>query len=78
VRAHPDNGDKIGAYVERSRADIIAAIKAGSTFVTIFTGSNGNWNKGQPVYIIKIDGTEFIKTVENRKPIDNLDNLPEF
>jgi hypothetical protein len=78
VRAHPDNGDTIGAAAEYARADIIAAIKKGTSFVTIFKGSDGRWSKGQPVYIIKINGTEYIKTVDNGKAVDNLDNLPEF
>jgi hypothetical protein len=78
VRAHPDNGDKMGAPVEQARTDIVNAIKKGITFVTIFKGSDGNWKKGQAVYIIKINGVEFIKTVDNGKSVDNLDNLPEF
>jgi hypothetical protein len=44
-----------------SRPDIVAAIKRGVTFVTIFQGADGKWNKGQPVYIVKINGTEFIR-----------------
>jgi len=78
VRVHPDNGDTIGASFEQARTDIVAAIKKGTTFVTIFKGSDGNWKKGQPVYIIKINGIEYIKTVDNGKAVDNLDNLPEF
>jgi len=78
ARAHPDNGDTIGAGTEYSRPDIVTAIKKGVTFVTIFKGSDDKWNKGQPVYIIKINGIEYIKTVDNGKAVDNLDNLPEF
>lgn len=78
VRIHPDNGETIGASIEHTRADIVAAIKKGITFVTIFKGSDGKWQKGQPVRIIKVNGIEYIKTVENGKAVDNLDNLPEF
>jgi hypothetical protein len=78
VRIHPDNGDTIGTGSEKNRTDIIAAIKKGSTFVTIFKGSDGKWKKGQPVYIIKVNGVEYIKTVDNGKAADNLENLPEF
>ncbi|PKN52858.1 MAG: DUF3892 domain-containing protein [Deltaproteobacteria bacterium HGW-Deltaproteobacteria-13] len=78
VRVHPDNGDSIGAFFEQTRMDIVNAIKKGTTFVTIFKGSDGKWQKGQSVYIIKINGVEYIKTVDNGKAIDNLDNLPEF
>ena len=78
VRVHPDNGETIGASVEHARTDIVNAIKKGSTFVTILKGDDGKWKKGQPVYIIKINGIGYIKTVDNGKAADNLDNLPEF
>lgn len=78
VRAHPDNGDTIGAYSEYARADVVAAIKKGTTYVTIFKKTDGNWQNGQPVYVIKVNGVEYIKTVDNGKAADNLENLPEF
>jgi hypothetical protein len=78
VRAHQDKGEKIGSPAEYARVDIIALIKRGVTFVTIFKDQAGQWKKGQPVYIIKINGSEYIKTVDNGKAVDNLDNLPEF
>lgn len=78
VRAHPDKGETIGAAVEFTRANIVAEIKKGVTYVTIFKGDDDKWKKGQTIYIIKINGTEYIKTVDNGKEVDNLDNLPEF
>lgn len=78
VRTHPDRGDSMGASQEHDRGTIIALIKNNVTFVTIFRGDDGKWKEGQPVYIIKVNGTEFIKTVDNGKAVDNLDNLPEF
>lgn len=77
VRAHPDYGDTIGPAQEFERATIVKAIKDGDTFVTIIS-SGGNWQKGQPVYVIKVNGIEYIKTVDNRQAHDNLENLPEF
>ncbi|MBI4990310.1 MAG: DUF3892 domain-containing protein [Rhodocyclales bacterium] len=78
VRAHPDNVDTIGPAAEFSRMEVVSAIKKGTTFVTIFKGNEGKWQKGQPVYIIKVNGVEYIKTVDNGKAADNLENLPEF
>lgn len=78
VRAHLDNGATIGSFSEYTRTNVIAAIKAGKTFVTIYKGNDGNWKKGQTVYIIKVHGVEYIKTVDNGKAADNLENLPEF
>lgn len=78
VRDHPDNGETIGAPTEQLREDVINAIKKGTTFVTILKNSEGKWVKGQPIYIITVKGTEYIKTVDNGKEADNLENLPEF
>ena len=78
VRAHPDNNDTIGTPIEYDRVAIVAAIKRGVTFVTIFKGGNDKWNKGQAIYIIKVNGVEYLKTVDNGKAVDNLDKLPEF
>jgi hypothetical protein len=77
VRVHKDNGDSVGAAIEETRADVIASIENNWDYVTIFE-SNGKWQKGQKVYVIKINGTKFIKTVDNGKAVDNLDDLPEF
>lgn len=77
VRAHPDNGDTIGSGAEYDRATIVKAINDGLSFVTIISGS-GNWQKGQPVYIIIVNRVEYIKTVDNGQARDNLENLPEF
>ena len=45
--------------------------------MTIFSRS-GKWNKGQPVYIVRINGVDYLKTVDNGRAEDNLDDLPEF
>ena len=78
VRAHPDNGDEIGGSTDILRVGVVAAIKKGTTFMTIFGSAGGKWESGQSVYIIKVNGVEYIKTVDNGKALDNLGNLPEF
>ena len=78
VRAHPDNGGTIGASVEYSRTGIIQSTKAGTNYVTIIKNSEKKWMKGQPIYVTKVNGVEYIKTVDNGKAADNLENLPEF
>lgn len=77
VRIRKDNDTTIGEPEEHQRAVIVKAIKDGVTFVTIMW-ANGIWQKGQPVYIIKVNGTEYIKSRDNGKEGDNLENLPEF
>ncbi len=78
LRIHEDKGDTIGAPTDYTRQSVIDAIHNGTTFVTIIKDTSGKWNKGQSVYIIKISGTEYVKTKDNGKESDNLENLPEF
>ena len=78
VKVRPDTGESLGAESEASRETVVAAIKKVTTYVTVVKNSGGNWAKGKEVFIIKVDGTEYLKTVANNKPNDNLDNLPEF
>jgi hypothetical protein len=78
VKIRPDNGDTIGAAAEHSRANIVEALKRGVTFVTILQDGSGKWVKGQTVFIIRVNGVEYIKTVDNSRAVDNLENLPEF
>jgi hypothetical protein len=78
VRIYPDDGEKLGTSSEASRPDVISAIRDGKTFVTIFKNTKGTWDKGQSVFIVKIAGDEYIKTVRDNTTVDNLDNLPEF
>src|SRR2546426_994387 len=78
VSAAPDNGATLGPWQEYTRATIISAIKRGTTFVTVFKAADGSYRKGQPVYVVVIRGVEYIKTVNNGRAEDNLDDLPEF
>jgi hypothetical protein len=78
VKIRPDNGDTVGAVVEYSRANVVDALKRGVTFVTILQDGSGNWVKGQAVFVIRINGVEYIKAVDNSRAVDNLENLPEF
>lgn len=77
VRRHPDNDTSIGPGAV-SRENVVTDLKRGTTYFTIFKDQSDKWSKGQSVYIVKINGTEFIKTVDDKTTKDNLDKLPEF
>lgn len=78
VRAHEDTGDSVGEGKIYDRQTIVDAINDGTTYVTIYKNNDGKWNKGQKVLVIKVNGTSYLKTVDNGKEEDNLENLPEF
>lgn len=78
VAVHPDNGDTVGARSVLTRQEVISAIKNGYTFCTIYKDGSDKWQQGQKVIIIKVNGVDYIKTTDNGKASDNLENLPEF
>lgn len=78
VRAHEDSGESVGEGKTYTRQTIVNAINKGTTFFTIYKNSDGKWSKGQKVYVIKVNGVSYLKTIDNGKEEDNLENLPEF
>lgn len=78
VKVHTDNGETISVSNIWKREDVVKALENGKSFVTILNGTEGKWKQGQLVYIIKVGGIKFIKTVDNNTLSDNLENLPEF
>lgn len=78
VEVREDKGDKFGPAAEWTRSDVVSAIERGKSFVTILRGADNKWRKGQDVHIITVNGVKYIRTDQNRRASDNLENLPEF
>lgn len=77
VQIHEDTGSSIGKGQIVSRQTVVNAIEQGTTFITIIM-KNGKWNKGEDVFIVKINGKKYIKTTSNNTEDDNLESLPTF
>jgi hypothetical protein len=78
VKRRVDNGESLGDTSIVYRQTVIADLKRGTSYVTVFKNADDKWNKGQNVFIVTVNGTEYIKTIEDKISIDNLDELPEF
>jgi hypothetical protein len=78
VKRRVDNGESLGDTSIVSRQTVIADLKRGTSYITVFKGADDKWSKGQNVFIVTLNGTEYIKTVEDKITKDNLDDLPEF
>ena len=78
VEVREDNGDSFGSAMGWPRSQVVSAIESGKTFVTILKSSDGKWKKGQAVHVVIVNGVKYIRTDQNRKESDNLENLPEF
>jgi hypothetical protein len=72
-----DNGEFMGAPMDYPRQHVVSAIKRGVRFVTIFW-ENDEWQIGEPVLLVKINGIEYLKTSEDDRIVDDLAGLPEF
>jgi hypothetical protein len=78
VLAHTDDGDTVGAGYEEMRARVVQLLKAGYTFVTIYSNDAGKYNRGAEVRIIRIEGFDYIRTDADATKKDNLGSLPRF
>jgi len=78
VIAQLDLEEIFGTPSEYARHEIVAALKRNFSFVTIFTREDGKWKKGQLLRIANINGAEYLKTADDGRAVDNLENLPSF
>jgi hypothetical protein len=79
VRAQEDLGESLGPVQELSRAQVVKMIEQGKTF---YTGPKslkepGKFTKGAPVLVQPVT-TNFIKSKQDNRVSDNLDELPRF
>jgi hypothetical protein len=66
VLAHVDNGDTVGAGVEMTRQKVVTLLDGGTTFKTIYKGSDGKWKEGAEVRVVTIEGEKYIRTDATR------------
>jgi hypothetical protein len=76
VLSHADNSDSVGPGYERTRANVVELLKAGYTFVTIYKNNSGSYNRGAEVRIVRIEGTDYIRTDPDATKKDNLGTCP--
>ena len=78
ARVHADKGETLGEAITYPRTTIVDHIERNHSYITVTKDKEGKWVKGQPVFVVLIKTVKYIKTVDNEKESDNLENLPEF
>jgi hypothetical protein len=78
IRAAPNLGKSLGPVREILRADVVMALKQGVDFITMFRSAGGSYTRGTPMFLVTINGTDYIQTVRDGIASDKLDGLPEF
>lgn len=77
VEVRPDLGETFGDPQKAARADVVAAIEQGRTFVTVYS-REGELTKGEDVRVITLQGQKYLRTDSNSIKADNLGSLPEY
>lgn len=78
VTVHQDSDTSVGAGAVWARESVIQYLDNGYKFKTVTKNSAGQWNMGEDVRKVEINGRYYIRTDANRWEEDNLENLPEF
>lgn len=78
LEVHSDFGNMVCQTEILSRADIIASIKKGITYSTVFRTAMGKWRKGEDVRLVTLNGEDYLRTDTKSEAQDQFDNVPEL
>lgn len=78
LEVHSDFGSMVSETAIVSREEVIANIKKGLTYSTVFRTAMGKWRKGQDVHLVTINGEDYLRTDAEIKPVDQFDDVPEL
>jgi hypothetical protein len=78
LEVHSDFGCMVCKTDIVSRAEVIASMKKGCTYSTVYRTPMGKWRKGEDVRLVTINGEDYLRTDAECKPADQFDNVPEL
>jgi hypothetical protein len=70
VRTHTN--DTLTNTRMASRSTVVANLKVGQTYVTSTKNSNGVYSRGEDVRVVRVNGTDYIRSDANSIAKDNL------
>ncbi|MDL0134869.1 DUF3892 domain-containing protein [Halobacterium salinarum] len=63
---------------EEYRQTVVDDLENNIEYNTAFKNDEGNWDYGEDLHILEIEGEKFLRTDQNDEGEDNLGGLPEF
>jgi hypothetical protein len=78
LEVHSDFGNMVCQTEILTRTEVIANIKKGITYSTVFRTAMGKWRKGEDVRLLTINGADYLRTDTKSEPQDQFDNVPEL
>lgn len=70
-----DNNFEPDQPIAFERSEVVAKIRDGKKFVTIYKGQDEKWKLGNEISVVEFP---YLRTDRNNTDADNLDNLPRF
>jgi len=70
-------GSSFGMRENWLRTKVISELENGKTFITVLKQGD-RLKKGLEISIVTVDGKKFIRTDNENKASDNLEDIPEF
>jgi hypothetical protein len=79
VRMLPDTGSLLVTGLIMTRPQIIAGLLRGMTFATALPNpAQMSYDKGQPIGVVTIEGSDYLRCNGEPVAVDDLDGVPEF
>jgi hypothetical protein len=78
LEVHSDFGSMVCETTVVKRDDVIANLRRGVTYSTVFKTAMGKWRKGDDVHLVTIDGKDYLRTNNELVPRDQFDEVPEL
>ena len=73
LAAHPVLGDAVGMASIYTRDNIIRSIHAGATFIMLHKDRDGLWVHGPRIFVVTVNGKEYLKTGIDPEEADRLE-----
>jgi hypothetical protein len=79
VRMLPDTGSLLATGLIMARSQVVAGLRRGMSFVTALPDPEQmSYVKGQPISLVAVDDTEYLRTDAEFLAADELGGVPEF
>ena len=78
LQIHSDFGNIVSETLVMPRDEVIAKIRSGCRYSTVFKTAIGKWRKGEDVHVVTINGEDYLRTDTKSIAADNFDEVPEF
>jgi hypothetical protein len=78
ISVREDSGSKLSSPHNMVRKQMVSLFQQGKKFMTIYRSPEGKYRKGKNAALVRVSGTDYIRTDEDATEKDQLEDLPEY